>query len=368
LIGLPVQVTVPKLRDLRWRYCTRWDEGPAARLGSSLLRLGICRAEDWSGSAVDFVERGFKRFCKANGAEAAGRVWQGNLRIRDHMFEMTELERNQVRAEMGGSAEMLFLAGDFSAASSIPIGSTLSHLEREHKLLPAAFYSVLVHNLGKWMGVYQCSDALEQAEMSMIDMEEEEIKESFYPEVEGTIPDCLRKGRLKMRCDRALSLLKEIQPRLRAGISRQLVARLLDMHNNGRGYVRAVPYKLVRHVPGLEDYLDNSDGCGPGCLISWHEGDAISACFDEEMRYLGQHHPLAPTVLLAITLDRRVNQLDKQVRRVFEYAGTMLRSLAGAAKIVEIIRETYDEYLRGHRLKSGLQTQPGTPGVREQQL
>lgn len=367
MIGLPVQVTVPRLRDLRWRYCTRWDEGPAAKLGSILLRLGICRAEDWSGSAVDFVECGFKRFCKANGAEAAGRVWQGDLRIMDRMFDMTERERNQAHAEVDGSPQMLFLVGDYSAAASIPIGPTLPHLEREHKLLPAAFYSVFVHNLGKWMNVYHCSDALEQAEMSMIDMEADELRESFYPEVERSIPGCLR-GRLRMNCSRAVTLLKEIHPGLRAGIARQLVGHLLDMHETSCGYVRAAPYKLMRQVAGLEDYLDNSDGSGPGCLISWHEDDAISTCFNEEMHYVGQNGPLAPAVLLAITLNRPVKKLDTQVRHVFEYAGAMLRSLAAATKIVEIIRETYDEYLREHRLKSGLQTQPGTPGVREQQL
>jgi len=37
----------------------------------------------------------------------------------------------------------------------------------------------------------------------------------------------------------------------------------------------------------------------------------------------------------------------------------MLESLAWAAKIVEIIREIYDEYLREHRLNSGFQTEPG---------
>jgi hypothetical protein len=310
------------------------------------------------------VERGFTRFCKANGAETANRIWQGDLRIMDHMFELTERDRHQIRAEMDEAPQRLFLVGDFSAAASIPIGSTLSHLEREHKLLPAAFYSVFVRDLWKWMRVYACADALEQAEMSMIDMDKSDLNESFYPQVDTTIPDCLR-GRLKMSCSRAASLLKEIQPRLRGSIARQLVGHLLDMHENARGYVRAAPYKLMQVIPGLEEYLDESDGCGPGCLISWYEDDAISACFDEEMRYMGQNGCLAPPVLLAIHLVSPTRELDKQVKRVFEYAGAMLRSLAAAAKIIEIIREIYDEHLREHRLKSGLQTEPSPAGLRD---
>ena len=39
------------------------DEGPAAVRGMSLQRLGICQPSDWSGSAVDFVDHGFRRFC-----------------------------------------------------------------------------------------------------------------------------------------------------------------------------------------------------------------------------------------------------------------------------------------------------------------
>ncbi len=98
MIGLPLEVTFPRLKGIRWRYCTRWDEGPAAVLGMSLLRLGVCCPKDWSGSAVDFVERGFRRFCSQNRAADAKRVWVGDLRITDSLFELTEQERNRVEA------------------------------------------------------------------------------------------------------------------------------------------------------------------------------------------------------------------------------------------------------------------------------
>ena len=145
---------MPKLSGIRWRFCSRWDEQPAAELGKSLLRLGICRIEDWSGSAVDFIERGFRRFAKANGAEAAKSVWSGELRIADYLYPLSEPERNQMEADAAGPIEKLFLVGEYHAAASIPIGATLADLEREHRLLPAAFYKILVHNLWKWMRVY----------------------------------------------------------------------------------------------------------------------------------------------------------------------------------------------------------------------
>src|SRR5579864_5720431 len=126
LIGLPVTVTMPRLNGVRWRFCSRWDEQPAAELGKSFLRLGICRIEDWSGSAVDFVERGFRRFAKANGAEEAKRVWAGELRIADYLYPLSEPERNQLEADSDASIEKLFLIGEYHAAASIPIGATLS--------------------------------------------------------------------------------------------------------------------------------------------------------------------------------------------------------------------------------------------------
>jgi len=199
----------------------------------------------------------------------------------------------------------------------------------------------------------------------MIDREEADLEGSVYPQVKAEIPACLA-DRLKMKPARALKLLTEIQPELRGARARQLVGHLLDMHENSRARRHAWPVRLVGQIPGLEEYLEDSDGVGPGCLINWYEGDAISACFDEEMSYMGQNGPLAPSILLTLSLDQPGKALDKQVKHVFDYIGAMLRSFAKAANIVEIIQELYDEHLREHRLKSGLQAQPGASGVRDE--
>ena len=153
--------------------------------------LEYAAAEDWSGSAVDFVERGFRRFCKQNGADEAKKVWSGFLRIMDHPFEMTEQERNS--SEIESPTMMLYLVGEYDAAASVPIGAALTHLECEHELLPAAFYKIFVHNLWKWMRVFDYSDALEHAEMWIEDLDEDSEAESVYPRVKQNIPPCLQK-------------------------------------------------------------------------------------------------------------------------------------------------------------------------------
>ena len=329
----------------------------------SLLRLGICQPNDWSGSAVDFVERGFNRFCHQNGAPEAKKVWVGDLRIADTLFELTEQERNQVEAGREGAIQQLFLIGDYEAAASIPIGETLSRLEAEHELLPTAFYRVFVANLYKWMRVYEYVDAQEHAEMWMEDLSDEEMEASVYWKVETEIPSCIRKHATRMGYKAARRLLQEIRPATQ--FARLLTRQVLEMDAHGLGHEHAWPGHLTeRDVPGISDWVMDAESSRPGCLITWYENDSINACFDEEAQHMGENGPCVPNVAIPIRLNRSIQKLDKDVRRVFDHARAMLQSLASAAKVVETIRELYDEYLCEHRLKPGLPVEPGDPGVR----
>ena len=365
MIGLPLEVTFPRLKGIRWRYCTRWDEGPAAVLGMSLLRLGICQPNDWSGSAVDFVDRGFRRFCSRNRAADVKKVWVGDLRITDSLFELTEQERNQVEAEREGMIDDLYLVGDYEAAASIPIGATLARLEAEHADLPAAFYQVFVTNLYKWMRVYDYLDAQEHAEMWMEDLSEEELKASIYRKVEIEIPASIKRHSKAFKYGRARKLLQEIRPHTSVG--RELIRQLLEMDAHGQGHEHAWPGQISEEdAPGIGDWLSDAEYSRPGCLITWYENDAINACFDEEAQHMGENGPCQPNVALSIHLNKTNRELDKEVRRVFDHAGAMLHSLASAAKIVELVRDLYDEYLREHRLESGLPVEPSPAGVRDE--
>jgi hypothetical protein len=333
----------------------------------SLLRLGICRPNDWSGSAVDFVDRGFRRFCSQNRAVEVKRVWVGDLRIADTLFELTEHERNQVAAEGEGMNDHLYLIGDYEAAASIPIGATLARLEGEHDLLPATFYKVFATNLYKWMRVYDYVDAQEHAETWMEDSSAEELEASVYRKVDMEIPACIKRHSKALKYRRARALLREIQPR--TSVARKLIRYLLEMDAQGQGQEHAWPGQIAeKDVPGVDDWLADAEYSRPGCLITWYENDAINACFDEEAQHMGENGPCQPNVALPIHLNKPAKELDEEVRGVFDHASAMLRSLASAATIVELVRDLYDEYLREHRIKSGLPVEPGAAGVREEQL
>jgi hypothetical protein len=259
----------------------------------------------------------------------------------------------------------LFLIADYGAAASIPIGATLACLEAEDELLPAAFYQLLTANLYKWMRVYDYLDAQEQAEMWMEDMSDEELEASVYRKVDIEIPDCIKKHSKKFTASRARALLERIRPRSSA--ARQLIRYTMEMDDCGQGHEHAWPGHLTeKQVPGIGDWLMDAESSRPGCLITWYEGDAINACFDEEAQHMGENGVCQPNIAIPIHLDRSAKKLDQEVMGVFDHAGAMLRSLASAAKVVEIIRELYDEHLREHRLQPGLPAEPGPSGVRDQ--
>lgn len=330
-----------------------------------MLRLGFCQPSDWSGSAVDFVERGFSRFCRQSGAVEAKKVWVGDLRIADYLFELTEQERDQMEAEREDGTEQLFLIGDYEAAASIPIGATLARLEGEHELLPAAFYQVLTTNLYKWMRVYDYIDAEDHAEMWMEDISDEELEASVYRKVEIEIPHCIKKHSKRLSYAKARALLRQIRPR--DSVARQLIRYTLEMDSSGRGHEHAWPGHLgEKDVPGIGDWLMDAESSRPGCLVTWYENNAINACFDEEAQHMGENGACRPNVAIPIHLSQSPKKLDEQVKRAFDYAGWMLRSLASAAKVVEMIRELYDEHLRKHRLQPGLPAEPSAARVRDE--
>ena len=83
---------------------------------------------------------------------------------------------------------------------------------------PAAFYRIFVHNLWKWMRVYDYSDALEHAEMWIEDLDEDNEAESVYPKVRQNIPPSLQKYS-KIGERKARKFLQQIEPSLRSPVS-----------------------------------------------------------------------------------------------------------------------------------------------------
>ena|SRR5215469_11571435 len=82
VVGAPLAVTLPRIRGIRPSYCSKNDEQPAVQMALSMFRLGIARAADWSGSAVDCVAKALSRFCRSHGIATLSRVFpESTIRI-----------------------------------------------------------------------------------------------------------------------------------------------------------------------------------------------------------------------------------------------------------------------------------------------
>jgi len=98
VIGAPIAVTLPRLKDIRPRYCSRSDDRPAAVLALSMLRLNIAQLGDWNGSAVDFAGKALARFCRSHGLDTVSRVFEeSSIRILDEILEQSEYDRQRFR-------------------------------------------------------------------------------------------------------------------------------------------------------------------------------------------------------------------------------------------------------------------------------
>src|SRR5215467_12331977 len=191
LMGAPLAVTLPRIQGIRPSYCSKNDEQPAVQLALSMFRLGIARAADWNGSAVDCAAKALSRFCRSNGSATVSRVFpESTIRILDSLTE-----RNEYELAQSGETEpssRLFLMVDYYQAAMVQIGPTLTLFEKVHQDLPAAFYQIFTTNLWRWMRVYDFHDAEQYAEDEIKILEEDELKDSFLPKVKDARPACLR--------------------------------------------------------------------------------------------------------------------------------------------------------------------------------
>jgi hypothetical protein len=338
-------------------------------LGKSLLRLGICRPSDWTGSGVDFVEKGFNRFCLEQGSKTAGEVFRGELHLSDTIFELNEVEQAQRQAEMEEPASEVFLVSEFSSSILIQVGAALALLGTEDGRLPAMWLSLFQENLWKWVRVYGHLDAREEVSMRLecIDPEETDERTRLLA-FETTFPSCLRTIRNGFKSGpRVRRFVEGLRPK--DSRVRTLQRLVLEMDEIGQGIRHPWPGHIPEsEIPGLTEYLERCEGAIPGALITWYEQDMIHALFDEwSIGVQEGGEGFAPNTLLRVNLDKPATQVDVQVNAMFAYTGAMLRALAKAAKIAQLVWEIDDEAIRQHRLKSGLQTESGAAVVRRNQ-
>jgi hypothetical protein len=337
---------MPNLKNVRYRYCSCTDEAPAARLAKSLLRLGICRPSDWNGgSTVDIIEHGLQRVWAQNRGAAADSWFEGSIAILDTPVWLNEQDRNQTDLET--PVNTLYVNGEFSQAQVIPIGGVLELLSKYHELLPVAWWHVFRRGLDTWVRVYDIEEAEEHADNWLDDMTEEERAGSLYGQVGKEVPACMHRD-LRDKLDEAKSL--ELLQTIKGvdSVARKLIAGVLELYQMGDAYRKTVYPGKVRE--DLNPWFEEYEYPYAGVILDWTENGAIRGCFDEDYESLAQSGcNIMPSHVLALPLDGDPNEVDRNVKMVFDIIGTLQRSLAKTADLIEIINEAQDESIRRHR-------------------
>ena len=167
-------------------------------------------------------------------------------------------------------AATLFLTIDPTEAGYLVLGATLRILEEQHPRLPATFFHLLCGALNRWVRVYDYREALEHVERLRdwysADPDSGDIE---VPDVEGSIPACMRQKPLSGRG------LKRLLPNI-SGEALVWMERVIELDRLA---------KRQKHPSLTEQTQEDLGDCNaplPCLLVVFSRRDNIEACFDAE--------------------------------------------------------------------------------------
>ena len=197
----------------------------------------------------------------------------------------------------------------------------------------------------------------------MEDLSEEELRDSFYPQIARSVPKCLPEPPMNFSRRSVTNAVRFLESRvgtLRGSVVRRLVTDVLEMYGESRGHEHRWPSQLAGKNAGLGEYLSDAETIGSvGCAITWYEDDVIGAASMTRCDIWARTLRCNPACCCGSGSHNRRISWTVEVKLVFDHVRAMLRSLRIGARIVNLIREVDDEHLREHRKKSGLSNSAG---------
>jgi len=246
------------------------DDRQAVMLAKALLELDIAVPGDWKRAERDptsFVRLTLERWIEAHGGSAIRHRFLLSAVISNSPCDWAE--RDEARPNQ------LFLIVEPSEAtcSCATFGPTLQLLESVHPQLPATFFHLFIGALNRWLRIYDFRDAEEPAEtLREWAAQEPDADQYEIPDVEGSIPPCMRETALD---EGELAHLKD---RINDPLAMKLVEAALNLDR--------VSAQAER--PELDDDIGQQlSDCNPAlpCLLAvFAEADPIAASFDEGPR------------------------------------------------------------------------------------
>ena len=293
------------------------DDRLAVMLAKSLVELDIAIPGDWTraeGDPTSFTRLTLERWIKAHGGSAIRRRFLLAASISDTPCEWAERDESR--------PNQLFLTVEPSEASCacVTFGPTLELLEKVHPKLPATFLNLFVGALNRWTRVYDFRDAEDRAETLREWATQEDGADQYeIPDVEGSIPPCMRQAALDEG---------EIA-HLKVEITDPLAARLVEAAVN----LECVSGQAKRSE--LDDDIGQQlSDCNPPlpCLLAvFAEADSISASFDEEAEGMMEVTP-EPNLIIPFDPTDMAS-----VQRAFHMLGVACETIAAASKVIDLM-------------------------------
>jgi hypothetical protein len=293
------------------------DDGLAVMLAKALVELDIAVPGDWKRAEHDltsFIRLTLERWIAAHGGPAIRHRFLLSAVISNTPCEWAE--RDETRPNQ------LFLIVEPSEATCgcATFGPTLKLLESVLPQLPATFFHLFVGALNRWVRVFDFRDAQERAEtLREWTAQEPDADQYEIPDVEGSIPPCMRQEAL------GESEVARLKDKINDPLAQKLVETALALDHLSAQAER----------PELEDDIGQqlSDCNSPlPCLLAvFAEGDAIAACFDEEAQGMME---VTPEPNLIIPFDPTDTA---SVQRTFRMFGVACRTIAAASRVIDLM-------------------------------
>lgn len=288
----------------------------AARTASSFLSAGIARPEDWpaaQGNPVQFLQITLDRWLRDHGGDEIGEVFPLHLTL------TTDLDRYSSADRANGSK--LYLTLEPESAGYVVLGPTLRILEPIHPRLPVTFVHMLIGAINPWVRVYDWRDALERLDRirEWHEMDTDDDGEFQLPDVEGSIPACMRRRPL------ARTAVERICARLSTSVARSIVEQVLALD--------ALAAQRKRPPISDED-AELLQDCGeplPSLLAVFEKHDAIEGQFDEEAQGMLEITP-EPNAIACLLRDD-----SKSIQRAFKSFAACFRVLRSAVHLLAVL-------------------------------
>jgi hypothetical protein len=293
------------------------DDRLAVILAMSLVELDIAVPGDWNRAECDptsFIRITLERWIKAHRDSAIRRRFLLVATISDTPCEWAERDETK--------PNQLFLIVEPSEASCgcVTFGPTLQLLENIHPQLPVTFFNLFVGALNRWVRVYDYRDAEERAEtLREWATQEPEGDQYEIPDVQGSIPACMRQAALDE------GELANLLDKLNDPLAAKLVATVLALDRLSAQAKR----------PELGDDIGQQlSDCNPAlpCLLAlFAEADSVGAAFDEEAQGMLEVTP-EPNLIIPF------NPVDTEsVRDAFYVFGVACETIAAASRLIDLM-------------------------------